>query len=73
MKSLSVLFVLLFLLVAATTAFAAPAADSAPSGSGIPVIVEPVVETPDDPFTIVRPPRKPLLLRCPHRLRCVRP
>jgi hypothetical protein len=65
MKSWSILFVLLFLLVATTSVYAAPAAGSAPSARGIPVIVEPVVEPPDDLFKIVRSPSKPLLVRCP--------
>ena len=73
MKSWSILFVILFLLVATTSVYAAPAAGSAPSARGIPKIVEPVLEIPHDPFTIVRPPSKPLLVRCPDSMRCVRP
>jgi hypothetical protein len=65
MKSWSVLFVLLFLLVAATTAFAAPAAGSAQSCRGILEIVEPEVENTVYPFTVMRPPSRTQIVRCP--------
>ena len=66
MKSWSVLFVLLFLFVAATTAFAAPAVRSTQSCRGILEIIEPEVENTVYPFIEGRPPSRTQIRALPH-------